>query len=260
MILGDENALAKIALSYQKNTKKEDTFCEKHNCRYITIIKTGSTVCPECHREELENQNNLRVQEIYERECENKRLYYLKRLSIMDSELENASFDNFRTDTIKHKEVLIWAKTMANDWFKGGQGNIIMTGKAGRGKSHLAYSIIRGLSDKTKKLGLLVNVTDLLSEIKRDFSKEAFWLDKLKEVDYLVLDDLGAEKVSDWSTSIIYSLLNKRTNTIITTNLTPAEIRRIYGERIASRIRKGCDKSHIMEFEEMEDERMKLWN
>ncbi|HHL0476243.1 TPA: DNA replication protein, partial [Streptococcus agalactiae] len=33
-----------------------------------------------------------------------------------------------------------------------------------------------------------------------------------------------------------------------------------YGERIASRIRKGCDKNHIMEFEGMEDERMKLWN
>lgn len=178
----------------------------------------------------------------------------------MDDELENASFDNFRADTAKHKEMLYWAKTMANDWFSGGKGNIIMTGKAGRGKSHLAYSIIRGLSDKTKKLGLLVNVTDLLSEIKRDFSKEAFWMDKLKDVDYLVLDDLGAEKVSDWSTSIIYSLLNKRTNTIITTNLTPAEIRKIYGERIASRIRKGCDKSHIMEFDGMEDERMKLWN
>lgn len=260
MILGDEDALAKIAISYQQNTKKEDVVCEKHSCRYITVLKTGLTVCPDCHREELENQNTLHVQKQYERELENKRLYYLKKLSIMDDELENASFDNFRAETAKHQEVLSWAKAMANDWFSGGKGNIIMTGKAGRGKSHLAYSIIRGLSDKTKKLGLLVNVTDLLSEIKRDFSKEAFWMDKLKDVDYLVLDDLGAEKVSDWSTSIIYSLLNKRTNTIITTNLTPAEIRRIYGERIASRIRKGCDKSHIMEFDGMEDERMKLWN
>ncbi|KGE59732.1 hypothetical protein MGAS2111_1283 [Streptococcus pyogenes MGAS2111] len=41
---------------------------------------------------------------------------------------------------------------------------------------------------------MLVNVTDLLSEIKRDFSKEAFWMDKLKDVDYLVLDDLGDRK------------------------------------------------------------------
>ncbi|HGA2537313.1 TPA: DNA replication protein, partial [Streptococcus agalactiae] len=111
MILGDENALDKIALSYQKNTKKEETICDKHDCSYITILKTGLTVCPKCHKEDLENQNDLHVQKQYERELENKRLYYLKRLSIMDSELENASFDNFRTDTIKHKEVLVWAKT-----------------------------------------------------------------------------------------------------------------------------------------------------
>ncbi|KPJ21793.1 ATP-binding protein [Streptococcus phocae] len=260
MILGDENALDKIALSYQRNTKKEDAVCEKHGCSYITILKTALTVCPECHREEQERQNSIYVMEQYKKEQENKRLYYLKKLSIMDSELENASFDNFRTDTEKQKEVLAWAKMMANDWFKGGKGNIIMTGKAGRGKSHLAFSIIKGLSDTTKKFGLLVNVTDLLSEIKKDFSKESFWMDKLKSVEYLALDDLGAEKISDWSTSIIYSLLNKRTNTIITTNLTPAEIRKCYGERIASRIRKGCDKSHIMEFEGLEDERMKLWN
>ncbi|HEN2224560.1 TPA: DNA replication protein, partial [Streptococcus agalactiae] len=123
MILGDENALAKIALSYQINTKEEDTFCEKHNCRYITIIKTGLTVCPKCHKEELENQNELHVQKQYEKERENKRLYYLKKLSIMDSELENASFDNFRAETAKHKEVLSWAKAMANDWFSGGKGN-----------------------------------------------------------------------------------------------------------------------------------------
>lgn len=259
MILGDEDALAKIAISYQQNTKKEDAVCQKHGCSYITILKTGLTVCPMCHKEDLESQNELHVQKQYEKECEDKRLYYLKKLSIMDSELANASFDNFRVDTARQKEVLVWAKAMANDWYRGGKGNIIMTGKAGRGKSHLAYSIIRGLSDETRKLGLLVNITDLLSEIKRDFSQEAFWLDKLKNVDYLVLDDLGAEKVSDWSTSIIYSLLNKRTNTIITTNLTPVEIRKNYGERIASRIRKGCDKSHIMDFTGLEDERIKLW-
>lgn len=91
MILGDEDALAKIAISYQQNTKKEDAVCEKHGCRYITVLKTGLTVCPDCHREELDNQNALHVQKQYERELENKRLYYLKKLSIMDDELENAS-------------------------------------------------------------------------------------------------------------------------------------------------------------------------
>lgn len=78
MILGDEDALAKIAISYQQNTKKEDAVCQKHGCSYITILKTGLTVCPMCHKEDLESQNELHVQKQYEKECEDKRLYYLK--------------------------------------------------------------------------------------------------------------------------------------------------------------------------------------
>nr|WP_231207505.1 hypothetical protein [Streptococcus equi] len=61
-----------------------------------------------CHKEDLESQNELHVQKQYERELENKRLYYLKKLSIMDDELENASFDNFRVITPKQQEVLSW--------------------------------------------------------------------------------------------------------------------------------------------------------
>ncbi|MCR4258891.1 DNA replication protein, partial [Streptococcus uberis] len=63
----------------------------------------------------------------------------------------------------------------------------------------------------------------------------------------------------EWSTSILYSLLNKRTNTIITTNLTSEEIRRKYGSRIVSRMLKGCDDRHMMNFEGLDDERRKLW-
>nr|WP_231207431.1 hypothetical protein [Streptococcus equi] len=53
----------------------------------------------------------------------------------MDDELENASFDNFRVITPKQQEVLSWAKSMANYWYTGGKGNIIMTGKLAAGKA-----------------------------------------------------------------------------------------------------------------------------
>ena len=245
--------------AYQKATEQTSDICQKHNVAKVKILKTGTVVCPKCHEEAKEAKTEETAQKLYDESVERKRKYFLTKLSIMDDELEAASFDNFRAETAKQKEVLAWARSIANDWYLGGKSNVVMTGRAGRGKSHLAYSIVRGLSDETKKLGLMVNVTDLLAEIKRDFSQEAFWLDKLKEVDYLVLDDLGAEKISDWSNSIIYSLLNKRTNTIITTNLSAVEIKKAYGERITSRILKGCSQDHIMAFDGLEDERIKLW-
>ena len=186
-------------------------------------------------------------------------MYYLNKLSIMDEELEQASFDNFKTDTARQREVLKWAKSMARYYYEGGRGNVIMTGEAGRGKSHLAYSIIKALSETQGSLAIIVNVVDLLDEIKSDFNQKQFWLNKLVEVDYLVLDDLGAEKISDWSKEIIYSILNKRTRTIITTNLTAGELVDSYGKRIASRLLKGCPKEHIMDFAGLDDERVKLW-
>ena len=60
------------------------------------------------------------------------------------------------------------------------------------------------------------------------------------ETPLLVIDDLVAEKVTDWSRAVLFSVLNDRINnkmpTIVTSNLTPAEISEVLGERIGSRL------------------------
>lgn len=242
-----------------RNMKQLDAYCGKHQMRHIRVISSGWEGCPKCETEKIHEEAEARGQELADKEIEFKRSYYLKKLSIMDEELENASFENFRTDTARQKEVLAWAKQMARFYYEGGKGNVIMLGEAGRGKSHLAYGMVKALSDTTKKTATLVNVLDLLAEIKSDFSQEQFWMRTLSDVDYLVLDDLGAERISDWSKGIIYSILNKRTSTIITTNLSSGDLVSAYGKRIMSRILKGCPDEHIMNFAGLEDERRKLW-
>lgn len=241
-----------------RNMKQLNDFCEKHQMKHIKVLNTGWQGCPKCETEKIAERAEADGQAKADKESEAKRVYYLKKISIMDEELENATFDNFKADTKRQKEVLTWAKKMARHYYEGGKGNVIMIGEAGRGKSHLAYSIIKALSDTTGKLVTLVNVVDLLGEIRSDFSKEQYWMKMLSEVDYLVLDDLGAEKISDWSKSIIYSVLNKRTSTIITTNLSAKDLSREYGKRIVSRILKGCPNEHIMDFAGLEDERRRL--
>ena len=56
----------------------------------------------------------------------------------------------------------------------------------------------------------------------------------------MILDDLGTEMVTTFSTSALYTLINGRlTNgkkTIISTNLTMEELRRVYSPQIVSRL------------------------
>ena len=240
-------------------------WCDKHQCQKVKIAKTGAVICPQCNKEERLEFEEQKAQESFKINEEMKRLYYLEEFSLMDSELKNATFDNFKVDTAERQADLDFIKKEARDYIKGAQNNIILIGDCGVGKSHLAYSAIKAISDYNKKLATVINVVDLIAKVKEDFSLEAYYTnllsgkDKHDTIEYLVLDDLGTEKTSEWSSNLIYSILNKRTNTIITTNLTPDEIQRRYGKRIFSRIFKGVGKEHVYQFKNKTDERVNLW-
>ncbi len=65
-------------------------------------------------------------------------------------------------------------------------------------------------------------------------------LDRYAQTPLLVLDDLGAEKISDWSRQTFYLLIDRRyreiKQTIITSNLTHDQLAGQLDDRIASRI------------------------
>lgn len=242
-----------------------DKYCEKHNRNFVTIQLPNSkpyTVCETCHREEQERQNSIKAQEQFEREQEQKRLYFLKDFSLMDDDLKSASFETYHAVTKEQKEDLKNVRSQLRGYLDGQDYNIVLIGDTGVGKSHLAYSALKALSDHTKKMGLFINVVDLLAKIKEDFSLEAEYIRRISEAEWLVLDDLGTEKVTEWSNGILYSILNKRTKTIITTNLSPRDIAGTYGKRVYSRIFKktglGTTNEHVYQFKTQQDKRMMI--
>lgn len=69
---------------------------------------------------------------------------------------------------------------------------------------------------------------------------------KLLNVDYLIIDDLGAKNAvikhkSDWEQDLLFDVLNNRENTIFNTNLDSDELKIVYNERNYSRILKGLE-------------------
>ena len=70
-------------------------------------------------------------------------------------------------------------------------------------------------------------------------------IQRYSEADCLVLDDLGAEKTTDWSFSVLYLIIDNRYNnykkTIITSNFALNQLAGKLGDdRIPSRIRAMC--------------------
>src|ERR671917_458434 len=71
------------------------------------------------------------------------------------------------------------------------------------------------------------------------------WMDAVQNADFLILDDLGSERVTDWVRERIFVIVNHRYReslpTIFTSNIGPKDLAQLLGERTASRIIAMCD-------------------
>lgn len=136
---------------------------------------------------------------------------------------------------------------------------IYIHGAVGTGKTHIAYALKQKWDRPEQQLddgryvpgrySRFYNMTELLREIRLDFDrkvdKKEYDQDLLEDAKLAILDDLGAEKVTDWVAETLYLIVNKRYNdcipTIFTSNLPIAELGNRIGDRTASRIVESCD-------------------
>ena len=165
--------------------------------------------------------------------------------------IDKQSFDNFNLDVYKsnpenlarmERNVKI-AKLFAEK-FASKRGNLLLIGTTGTGKTHISTAIAKAVI--TQGFDVLY---DSAQNILNDFEKDKFRSgynhtesasDKYTECDLLIIDDLGAEFVTQFSISALYNLINTRQNkglsTVISTNLSAGELAAKYEGRIYSRI------------------------
>lgn len=140
---------------------------------------------------------------------------------------EYCGFDNYKV-TPENREAVEAAK-----WFvKGDSGKgLFIYGPPGTGKTMLAAIVANELVARGKSV-LFTSVPDLLRDIRATFSKfgtESYDIfQAIENVDLLVLDDLGTEKISDWVLEQLFIIINcrynKRLATVITSNYSSNEI------------------------------------
>lgn len=139
---------------------------------------------------------------------------------------------------------------------------ICIFGITGSGKTYSLYAIKNVLISwgLKKEISNVENWVELLFELKEKFSSNYGIKDTLYEITknrYVFIDDIGAEKQTEWSQEMMYLIFNrvyqKEGILFMTSNLTVDEFTNRYGDRIASRLAEMCDIKELPQ----EDKRLK---
>lgn len=120
--------------------------------------------------------------------------------------------------------------------------NLFLWGPAGTGKTHLATALVR------RHNGLVVKPQHIYRECRglADGAEEQAAISWYIRLPHLVIDDLGQEKLTDWSFSILYEVLdgrdmNRLSGLIVTSNLSLSSLaERLGDDRIPSRLSGMC--------------------
>lgn len=167
-----------------------------------------------------------REEQRFRDEEERQRIARLRTSGIQDSDLRACSFEHG-----DKTPVLMKAKHYADKWddmFKENIG-LLLWGNTGNGKTYAAAAIANALIDRGIP-ALVTSFPKILSAVTGLFAGErAEYIDSLANYKLLVIDDLGAERQSEFALEIVYSVIDARYKSglplIITTNLSVQELR-----------------------------------
>lgn len=126
---------------------------------------------------------------------------------------------------------------------------LCLFGGVGTGKTTLAMLVSKSAIEAGRSVAIY-SLPKLLARIRRTYETEpgedsylAFF-ERLTAIDLLHIDDLGAEKSSDWVLEQLYALINERYESqrsmVVTTNLEFKELEEQIGARTVSRLNEIC--------------------
>ena len=123
--------------------------------------------------------------------------------------------------------------------------SIFLHGETGSGKTFFAIMVLKELWLEGKT-GMFLSYPEFMNFCLNNFERARSKLNEVKDyAGCLIIDDLGAERMTDYSKNFIYIIINYRESnslqTIITSNYSIKQLDYMIDKRISSRIAGMCD-------------------
>lgn len=164
----------------------------------------------------------------------NKEQEYQKNIYYFDisSNIKNARMKDIDTKDKNRYELIKWIKNYINNDKKGNKSKgLYLNGNFGCGKTFLLSAMLNELAKNGRKVAIIY-YPEFLRSLKESFKNNdefQYKFNYIKKIDYLLLDDIGAESVTEWGRDeILGTLLQYRMennlSTFFTSNLTIDEL------------------------------------
>lgn len=218
-----------------------DTCGEPTQCRVEIFdeIRTVRCIC-KCERKQKKVLEEQRRREEHER-----RIQRLRIRGFDKAEMQDWTFEN---DDGKQPNLTRAAKAYCEQFqkFKSDGKGLVFYGNVGTGKTYAAACIANELISKGVPV-MMTNFTRIINRLQDKFEGRQEYLDSLNNFDLLIIDDLAAERNTDYVNEAVYSVIDGRYRAglplIVTTNVSLKEMMNaaeIARKRIYSRLLERC--------------------
>ncbi len=208
-----------------------------HGTGFVTEIRDGMRFAERCECRKVDRKalrsSAARIPERY-RDCELDTFYTLNNRSL--------------------ERAVARCRKVVNEGPRGRHG-LLLLGPCGVGKTHLGVALLRALVRDYGITGLFAEFHDLLRRIQETYDRksESGFGEILRpalEAEVLLLDDLGASRMTPWARDTLGQIINERYNqsllTLITSNRSTSpssgeeSLEDRIGARLISRLAEMC--------------------
>ena len=212
----------------------KDSSLELKNCSSCkNIMQCKNKVCGYVYYPSIED-NNVVFSYIackHKKKLDKERAFYDNVIMFdMPRAILDASMKDIYTDDKSRLETIKWLTTFIkkyenNEKCKG----LYLTGNFGCGKTYLVSAVFNEIAKKGKKVSIIY-YPEFLRRLKEGFSDDSREIfNKVKKADLLLLDDIGAETVTNWNRdeilgTILQYRMQENLPTFFTSNLSLDEL------------------------------------
>ena len=205
-------------------------------------VRVKVPVSCRCRAEKQREEEELR-----QKEKEMLAIASLKKQSLMDERLRDACFDNFKQtkDNAYNLKLCQRYARHFDEMLEKNQG-LLFYGGVGTGKTFAAACIANHLLNQRVPV-VMTSFVKLLETMQGFKEEDGVLISRLNRAKLLIIDDLGAERSTDFALEKVYNIVDSRYRArlpiILTTNLSMAEMKEtvdIRYSRIYDRIFELC--------------------